>query len=139
MAVEDQAARDRLSNAMQARHHELDLSWDTVARLAGLSIAHLRRVRTGDVPLTAKSKWKIERALRWQRGSIDKILDGEEPEALPEPAWSAQGGHDASVDIPADVALDQLEPWEAHLWQTPQLSAGDRRTMIELVRHLRSS
>lgn len=117
MAAEDAAERSRLSAVMEARRLELDLSWDKVAKRAGLSIAHLRRVRGGDVALTAKAKWKIEQALRWNRGSIDLVLAGKDPE-------------------PAPAASDDLEPWEAHLWQTPQLSEAGRRQVIDLARSL---
>lgn len=119
MAAEDAAERSRLSAVMEARRLELDLSWDKVAKRAGLSIAHLRRVRGGDVALTAKAKWKIEQALRWNRGSIDLVLAGKDPEPAADPP-----------------VADDLEPWEAHLWQTPQLSEAARRRLIDLARTL---
>jgi hypothetical protein len=40
------------------------------------------------------------------------------------------------AEIPDDVALDELPPWEAHLWRTPQLSAHQRRILIEITREL---
>lgn len=119
MAAEDAAVRSRLSAVMEARRLELDLSWDKVAKRAGISIAHLRRVRGGDVTLTAKAKWKIEQALLWNRGSIDLVLAGKDPEPAPDPSASGE-----------------LEPWEAHLWQTPQLSESERRQVIGLARTL---
>jgi hypothetical protein len=135
MAAEDAAVRSRLSRAMQARRLELDLSWDRVAKHAEISIAHLRRVRAGEVTLTAKAKEKIERALRWNPGSIDLVLAGEDPEPVADTRRIAEPNGPA--EIPAEVTLDELEPWEAHLWQTPQLSVSDRRSVIDLVRGLR--
>lgn len=135
MAAEDAAVRSRLSTAMEARRLELDLSWDRVAKDADISIAHLRRVRAGEVTLTAKAKEKIERALRWHPGSIDLVLAGKDAEPAADPGVIAEPNGPA--EIPADVTLDDLEPWEAHLWQTPQLSVSDRRSVVELVRGLR--
>lgn len=73
---------------MDERRGELALTWQQVADEAGVSTETLYRIADGRTPRTTTRKG-IERALRWQPGSIDAIAHEGEPTPLaaePEPA-----------------------------------------------------
>lgn len=73
---------ERLDSAMEARRVELGLEWQEVAATAKVSPATLRSVRNGTTNPSALTKKRTEDALQWQRGSIDRILDGGAPTPL---------------------------------------------------------
>lgn len=73
-------ARQRLASAMERRRNELDLLWSDVAKAGDLSLKTLYSVRTDPAaPLTARTSQRIDRGLRWEPGSVEKILGGEDP------------------------------------------------------------
>lgn len=90
--------RAALAAAMETRRAELRIKWQDVARRADISIATLGRVRRDEGDLTTDTKYGLEEALRWTRGSIDAVLAGGAPTAresvlAPAPArheWSAE-------------------------------------------------
>lgn len=71
--------RRRLADLMDDRRIELDLTWEEVARRAGVAGLTLRRVRSGESTLSRRTAAKIDRALEWQPGSVEGILAGGEP------------------------------------------------------------
>lgn len=72
---------------MDERRGELGLTWHEVAEAAGVSVPTLRRNANDPSGMRTTTKKKIERALRWESGSIDAILDRGEPTPVePEPA-----------------------------------------------------
>ncbi len=137
MAEEDVENRERLSEAMEDRRIELGMSWADVADEARISIAHLRRIRTGHATLTPLAARKIEKGLRWKAGSVRDILAGAKGRGL-ETLGAGAGESDPRhpVELPGDVKLTDLPAWEAHLWQTPQLSVHQRRLLIELAHEI---
>jgi hypothetical protein len=148
------AARERLAREIETRALDLGLTLRDLAQTAGLSYEALRNIRhgTGGMrPLTAR---KVEAALRWENGSINRILDGGEPVALP----PANGGRHrrassliAGLDddpglarIRADVERDAEkwdrgaepdDPQEAHIYTSPLVPDRDQR--IALITDLR--
>jgi transcriptional regulator with XRE-family HTH domain len=130
--AEDVEDRERLSEAMEDRRIELGMSWADVADEAKISIAHLRRIRTGHATLTPLAARKIEKGLRWKAGSVRDILGGQtarETGGRLDSTWTSDG----MVEIPDDVRLADLPAWEAHVWRTPQLSVHQRRLLIDFM------
>jgi transcriptional regulator with XRE-family HTH domain len=79
--------RERLTRLMDERRGELGLTLAEVAECAGLTAEGLRNLRTGKSrTIRVKSKAGIERALRWDRGSVDAILSGGAPVSAPDPS-----------------------------------------------------
>lgn len=85
----------------------------------------------------------FETAYQLAPGSIRQALGdpaltefpGKLDSPAPKPAMRAPSATDM-VFVPGDLVLGELEPWEAHLWHTPQLSVDDRRTLIEIERRI---
>lgn len=74
--------RQRLARYLEERALDLGLTWREVAKRADISIETLRLLRTGDEgarPLTMRA---VDSALEWRPGSVQRILDGGEPEDL---------------------------------------------------------
>lgn len=66
---------DRIDAALDERRIELGLLWDDVATAAHVSYETLRNIRRGR-PSRALNKANLERALKLQRGSIDRLVAG---------------------------------------------------------------
>ncbi|GGK93780.1 hypothetical protein Ppa06_61970 [Planomonospora parontospora subsp. parontospora] len=81
---ERETPRRRLARLMTERRDELGLYWNDVAERAGLTKEGLRSVRGGAGTMRPPTKRGIEAALRWARGSVDRILEGGAPVALEE-------------------------------------------------------
>jgi hypothetical protein len=67
--------RQRLADQMDESRAEQSMSWEQVAQRGGISIALLRRIRSGG-RITKDSEIAIERGLNWVRGSVANILRG---------------------------------------------------------------
>ena len=67
--------RKRLAEQMDESRAEQRMSWEQVARRGGISIALLRRIRSGG-RITKDSEIAIERGLDWVRGSVTSVLRG---------------------------------------------------------------
>ncbi|GGL56437.1 hypothetical protein [Planomonospora parontospora] len=115
---ERETPRRRLARLMTERRDELGLYWNDVAGRAGLTKEGLRSVRGGAGTMRPPTKRGIEAALRWTRGSVDRILEGGAPVALEEettvagavvppvsPAGSAVGVPSVP-SAPGDAALE---------------------------------
>ena len=50
------------------------------------------------------------------------------------PRRASPHASNTSLYIPADVHLADLEPWEQHIWRTPDLTANERRGLIRFGR-----
>lgn len=123
---------------MEDRRIELGMSWADVADGARISIAHLRRIRTGHATLTPLAARKIEKGLRWKAGSVRDILAGGKGRGLEARETGGPAEPGGPVEVPDDVRPADLPAWEAHLWQTPQLSVHQRRLLIELAHEIES-
>lgn len=80
------APHEQLDAAMNDRRLELRMTWNDLAKAAGISDVTLRAIRRGDnrpSPLTSR---RIEDALHWKRSSIDLILSGGEARPAEEDA-----------------------------------------------------
>ena len=102
MEAEDPARR-RLSALMDKRRADLRLRWDDVAVRAEVSVAHLRRVRGSQAPLTPFVAAAIEDALEWSRGSIERILQGGEPTGTANISGSAHLSASSNLTAVAEV------------------------------------
>lgn len=74
--------RRRLTAAMDKRRIELRMQWSDVAAHADMSVAHLRRIRNDEVPVTPLAAANLETALRWAAGSVEEVLRGGSPRPL---------------------------------------------------------
>jgi transcriptional regulator with XRE-family HTH domain len=77
--------RGQLSRLMEHRRDELGLTWEDVARAAGMVPANLRRIRRGEGELTEAAAGGIETALSWAPGSVASIAGGKLPIAHDKP------------------------------------------------------
>jgi len=78
-------ARRRLADLMESRRLELGLRWQDVAEVSSLSLKTLHSVRTGGAGISPLTRSGIATALRWSPDSVQKILDGGDPEPLTGP------------------------------------------------------
>ena len=114
--LQGEAPRRRLARLMDERRDELELLWNDVAKLAGLTREGLRTVRVGNRNIKPETRRGIERALQWERGSVRAILSGGEPTPLesaeqqpePEPAPRESQQPEQQPDKPAPSATDDL-------------------------------
>lgn len=70
----------RVWDHIDAARVELDLTWDELAERSGVARATFYNIQSGRTPAKLTRK-KIEDAVGWSRGSIAKIMRGEEPTA----------------------------------------------------------
>jgi hypothetical protein len=97
----DPEQRMRLDRLMDARRLDLNLTWREVAAHAGLSYEALREVRNGPGGTRTLTMRKIDKGLRWTPGSMERTLNGGEPENDPLSREERAGG-DALVQQISD-------------------------------------
>lgn len=103
--------RQRLTRLIEQRAGELDLDWNAVAELAGLTKEGLRGVRFGNGRMRVKTKGGLERALQWTAGSVDRILAGGDPNVVHHASARLSSTSDAAVEaflgrpVPTDEEL----------------------------------
>jgi hypothetical protein len=79
---DDSTSEHRLARLMNERRLDLGLRWEEVAGVIGITEGGLRALRRdGSVPRELTQRG-IEKALRWQRGSVLRIIDGGDPAVL---------------------------------------------------------
>jgi hypothetical protein len=105
----------RLAVLMEGRRLDLGLRWTDVAAESGMSVEGLRTMRRdGGVP-RALNQRGIERALRWEPGSIERILRGDDP--VPATAARAVSDDDlAALERELAVDLSSLDPATRRTW-----------------------
>lgn len=113
--MDEAGQRERLARKIEARRIELGLSGAAAARAAGIDRATWSSAENG-IRRTAEHNYAgIERALRWQPGSISAILDGGEP---------------TPADAPSSEPVDE----EIELVRTdPKLTPDMRERIITLI------
>ena len=79
-------SRRRLSDLMEQRRLELGLRWKQVAEAGGISYESIRAIRSGTADMRSLTRHGIETGLRWEAGSVERILAGGDPAPLTEPA-----------------------------------------------------
>jgi transcriptional regulator with XRE-family HTH domain len=72
-------ARERLAEQMDERRLDLGMSWQAVARAAGLSPRTLQDIRSGAGTPRRDTLRKIDAALAWIPGSAETALAGGDP------------------------------------------------------------
>lgn len=70
---------ERLDAALTRRIDELDLTWAELASASGVHEVTLRALRRGENKPSARTKRRLEDALKWERGSVDTVLAGNDP------------------------------------------------------------
>ncbi len=90
-------ARARLAGLMDKRRLELRLTWREVAEAGGVSYEALRATRNGKGDIRPLTQAGIEKAFRWEQGSITRILNGGGPVPLEQPAHSLPSADRAPV------------------------------------------
>jgi hypothetical protein len=127
MPIEPEA-RQRLADLMDERRQELDKLWQDVASDGDISLKALHAARSGDTSIRPATRRKIEKGLRWERMSVDRILDGEDPVPLP-PELVVVGDGDATVHDFVDRIL--TDPIEKLIWGNPDLTEAERLEEID--------
>ena len=69
----------RLSDLIEQRRLELGLRWKQVAKAGGISYESIRAIRSGTADMRSLTGHGIETGLRWEPGSVERILAGGEP------------------------------------------------------------
>ena len=110
------AHRERLAKLMDDRRKELRLNWQQVSESGGIPIKTLHAVRTGSRDIRDTTQAAIEDGLRWERGSVQAILDGGDPA----PAVTTQPPRPATP-VPPPGFLDpagvsRVEPYFDRIW-----------------------
>jgi hypothetical protein len=110
MAIQTESRR-RLAALMDERRLELRLTWQDVAERGGISLRALANARTGDAEIRPLTQAGIEVALKWERGSVTRILAGGDP--LPSTAamdreTEFRGG--VSVSLPTVIVPPRRPP-----------------------------
>ncbi|MEV4247025.1 hypothetical protein AB0J63_26875 [Streptosporangium canum] len=117
MSPDSAPTHARLDAAMNKRREALHMTWANVATDAKITVETLRAIRRGHNQPSALTKRGIENALQWEPGSVDHILDGEEPTpvaqeiAAPTPAAEAK----APAAEPAILEIKDPTPTETAL------------------------
>lgn len=127
---------DRLGAVARARRKELGLTQGDVAARGGPSVPALRAIennRTGQ-RLSDKLRQALERSLGWDAGSVEAILDGGAPRALPTlTATDAGTASTANGPTPAANAAERFAMAE-HLIKMRRTFAAHRDAMAETAR-----
>lgn len=144
--MEDRSARARLTQAIEDRALELDLTWTEVADRSDMTEMNWRRIRSGAIALTKRSMTRIERALDWQPGSVAKILAGGQPDPIAAPAPGGAPMAKLSgnpLEWTPQAAVDTLVAYQAAgpevFWGTFEWIANLRRTAIQGAEATKSS
>lgn len=116
----------RLDEAMRRRRLEIGMkTWRDLALAAGVSYETLRALRNGEGKPADSTVHGIERALQWQPGSVQRVLEDKDPllsGSLPP----------ASAEMRGTVGTqpDEIDPVAAHF--EALLEQVNRRTVERL-------
>jgi hypothetical protein len=104
---------------MEQRRLELGLTWEQVAQAGGIGYETIRAARNETSGIRKLTRAAIDRGLRWEQGSVDRVLAGQgDAVPLPDaaPAADGRGTQDARYlsalpELPdsGDVADDVIE------------------------------
>lgn len=118
---------------MEERRQALGMTWAEVARDADITIETLRAIRRGRNEPSGLTKSGLDRALQWQTGSVQRVLDDKDPlpiGSLPPATAEMHGTVGSSGEEAESPITAQLE---ARLAQAQQRTA---ERMIEMVTEL---
>lgn len=126
-------ARQRLADLMDERRQELDKLWQDVGKDGGISLKALHTARTGASGIRPATRRKIEKGLRWERMSVDRVLAGEDPVPL-QPSLVAVPDELGGGDVYDIVRRVLTDPLERLIWETTSLSEEERLKQINQLR-----
>jgi transcriptional regulator with XRE-family HTH domain len=124
---------------MEKRRQQLGMTWAEVATEAKITVETLRAIRRGKNEPSPLTKSGLERALRWQTGSIDAIYAGRQPSpdaetrSQPPDAPPSLGAEGPPFDL--DSLVPQT-PVERILKQYLKAVEQERRELREVRRRL---
>jgi len=104
----------RLAELMEERRLDLGLRWNDVAAESGMSVEGLRAMRRDGAVPRALNQRGIEKALRWERGSVKRVLRGEDP--VPLAAVAVPDDALAALEAELGVDLSPLDPEVRQIW-----------------------
>jgi transcriptional regulator with XRE-family HTH domain len=123
--------RHQLDERMDARRNELRVTWTEIARRAGMTPQNLVRIRKGQISISWDAADGIERALRWERGSVEAaVLEGKPPTKLASPqsdsqATERQPDNDRHRRIRAALQLEGIDPTPERVAAVDQIVVGE--------------
>jgi hypothetical protein len=119
-------ARRRLGALMEQRRLELGLRWQDVAETGGVSLKALHSARTGNASIRPLTQQAIENGLRWEHGSIQRVLDDADPiplravtgvELADAPEQDREPPADPDMDVTGAVVIAAISPVERQVWE----------------------
>lgn len=72
----------RIDAELKNRRADLDVSWEAIASAAGTTTANLRSYRAGRTHLDGPMARKVEDAVGWDHGSVERIYAGKKPRVI---------------------------------------------------------
>lgn len=88
---------------MEDRRVYLGVKWAEVAARGGISTETLRQIRSGASPMRPLTKRAVELGLAWTHGSVDRILNGDEPVIDETTENDIRHGTSTDQALPADA------------------------------------
>lgn len=110
---------------MEERRVELGLRWQDVADAGGVSLKALHSARTGNASIRPLTQQAIENGLRWEHGSIQRVMDDGDPiplravtgvELADATEQDREPPADPGMDVTAAVVLAAINPRERQIW-----------------------
>jgi transcriptional regulator with XRE-family HTH domain len=124
---------ERLGEEVRLRRRQLKLTQPDLAERGGLSVATIRAVETNRAGrLSRRLRRALERAIDWEAGSIDTVLEGGAPRVLGTAA--AMGQRAAPVGSDAAAAAAERFAMAERLMKMRQAFANHRDSMTETAR-----
>lgn len=112
--------RHRAARAAAARRGELGMTQQELAGAAGVDTKTIWSLETGGRWPIARTRARIEKALSWPQGELDRIA-------------SDSGGSN-----PGLPPLQPQDDWERAILDSPRLPDDEKRRMIERSRAVRN-
>jgi len=159
---------ERLGDEVRLRRKQLKLTQPEVAERGGLSVATVRAVETNrSGRLSRRLRRALERAIEWEQGSVDAVLEGRAPRVIGTAAVKnvppagreaaerfamaerlikirqAFADHRDHMTEAAQQAIDEeftaaaREIEEALIWMLPWLADEERAAAIRILADLR--
>lgn len=115
---------DRLARVLEERIEELNLTQTQIQNRGGPSPAKVREIiNRRSTSLSASKRRDLERAIGWQTGSIDEVLNGGEPSLVK--GSSGLGAGLSRLLAPIDTAIAEQERSRLADWVTLSFRADD--------------
>ncbi|MBB6000849.1 hypothetical protein [Streptomonospora salina] len=112
--MEHPKGRTRLAHAVERRIDEMGLDYVDVAREAGFTVETLIKIRKG-TKVATRTYRKLEAGLGWATYSVDRVMEGRDPERAPQLITGTRTVDDEPAKIsyaPIEEQLQDLTPEE---------------------------